>query len=145
MIEKKSRILDSIDRQVDDQEYCDAQRYKDRLFSRDSNPENRKPALQNLSRGLGYWPSKKHCAFCTQLGHCPSFILSTDIRWSSGKPKGYLLLLLSHLLRCVECTNRRVLSRKEILYFPDILFITIQLIVHTIETFHVLKLTWETK
>lgn len=121
------------------------QRYKDRLFSRDSNPENRK-TFQNLSRGLGYWPSKKHCAFCTQLGHCPSFILSTDVRWSSRKPKGYLLLLLSHSLRCVECTNRqRVLLRKEILYFPDILPIIIQLIVNTIERFHELKLTRGTR
>lgn len=31
------------------------------------------------------WTLRKHCVFCTQLGHCPSFILATGERIIEGR------------------------------------------------------------
>lgn len=31
------------------------------------------------------WTLREHCVFCTQLGHCPSFILATGERIIEGR------------------------------------------------------------
>lgn len=40
-------------------------------------------AISDSGLDRGGWPVRKHWSFCTQLGHCPSFILRAGERASS--------------------------------------------------------------